>query len=109
MPRLIETAKPFVVGIRSESTAFLISIQSGLCRRARILGGEGLVGHGIGQIYENPRYQTMDLREEGPRLRKGMTLAVNMINGAHEVVTLHDSWTVVTEMAAFLPMNILLQ
>ena len=60
---------------------------------------KALVGHGIGQaMHEEPQIPNYRPPGRGPRLREGMTLAIEpMINaGAHEVVTLHDGWTVVT-------------
>lgn len=60
---------------------------------------KALVGHGIGQaMHEEPQIPNYGPPGRGPRLREGMTLAIEpMINaGAHEVVTLHDGWTVVT-------------
>ncbi|MHB9095546.1 MAG: type I methionyl aminopeptidase, partial [Eubacteriales bacterium] len=57
------------------------------------------VGHGIGcQMHEEPQIPNFGRPGRGPRLRPGMTLAIEpMVNqGTHEVVTLGDSWTVVT-------------
>lgn len=58
------------------------------------------VGHGIGsQMHEEPQIPNFGRPGRGPRLRPGMTLAIEpMVNqGAHEVVTLGDNWTVVTK------------
>lgn len=58
-----------------------------------------LVGHGIGRnIHEDPQIPNYGLPGRGPRLKPGMTLAIEpMINaGTHEVKTLNDNWTVVT-------------
>ena len=57
------------------------------------------VGHGIGQqMHEDPQIPNFGSPGRGPRLRKGMTLAIEpMINeGTYEVDTLDDGWTVVT-------------
>ncbi|MBS3976383.1 MAG: type I methionyl aminopeptidase [Syntrophomonadaceae bacterium] len=58
------------------------------------------VGHGIGRkMHEEPQVPNFGLPGRGPRLREGMTLAIEpMINmGTHEVYTLADNWTVVTK------------
>lgn len=57
------------------------------------------VGHGIGRnMHEDPQVPNYGLPGRGPRLKAGMTLAIEpMINaGTHEVKTLSDNWTVVT-------------
>ncbi|WP_425059830.1 Methionine aminopeptidase 1 [Sporomusa carbonis] len=57
------------------------------------------VGHGIGRnMHEDPQVPNYGLPGRGPRLKSGMTLAIEpMINaGTHEVKTLSDNWTVVT-------------
>ena len=59
-----------------------------------------LVGHGIGtHLHEEPEIPNFRKRNRGPKLRAGMTLAVEpMINaGGHEVLWLDDDWTVITE------------
>lgn len=58
------------------------------------------VGHGIGQeMHEEPQIPNFGRPGHGPRLQKGMTLAVEpMVNmGTYKVKTLLDNWTVVTE------------
>lgn len=58
------------------------------------------VGHGVGQnLHEDPSVPNFGLPGKGPRLKPGMTLAVEpMVNaGARHVKTLGDNWTVVTE------------
>lgn len=58
------------------------------------------VGHGIGQdMHEDPQIPNFGPPGKGPRLRKGMTLAIEpMVNqGTHEIVTLDDNWTVITK------------
>lgn len=57
------------------------------------------VGHGIGRnMHEDPQVPNYGAPGRGPRLKPGMTLAIEpMINmGTHEVRTLDDGWTVVT-------------
>lgn len=58
-----------------------------------------LVGHGIGSsFHEEPQVPNYGKPKRGPRLVKGMTLAIEpMINmGRPEIRTLDDKWTVVT-------------
>ncbi|HOV80682.1 MAG TPA: type I methionyl aminopeptidase [Bacillota bacterium] len=57
------------------------------------------VGHGIGRkMHEEPQVPNFGKPGRGPRLRAGMTLAIEpMINmGTYEVKTLSNNWTVVT-------------
>ncbi len=57
------------------------------------------VGHGIGRnLHEDPQIPNFGTPGRGPRLRAGMTLAIEpMVNeGGHEVVILDDEWTAVT-------------
>ncbi len=56
-------------------------------------------GHGIGrQMHEEPQIPNYGLRNEGPVLRKGMTLAIEpMVNaGGWRTKVSDDQWTVVT-------------
>ncbi|MDA3847730.1 MAG: type I methionyl aminopeptidase [Vallitaleaceae bacterium] len=58
-----------------------------------------LVGHGIGtQMHEEPQIPNFKTIGRGPRLEKGMVLAIEpMVNfGRYEVRILADDWTVVT-------------
>lgn len=58
------------------------------------------VGHGIGRkMHEDPQIPNYGSAGRGPRLKSGMTLAIEpMINlGTHEVKTLDDDWTVITK------------
>lgn len=58
------------------------------------------VGHGIGRsLHEDPQIPNFGKRGMGPKLKKGMTLAIEpMVNaGTHEVVILSDGWTAVTK------------
>lgn len=57
------------------------------------------VGHGIGRkMHEDPPIPNYGAKGRGPRLRPGMTLAIEpMVNiGTYDVVMLDDDWTVVT-------------
>jgi methionyl aminopeptidase len=58
------------------------------------------VGHGIGrELHEEPQIPNFGKPGEGPRLREGMTLAIEpMVNaGGWEVDILGDGWTAVTK------------
>jgi len=57
------------------------------------------VGHGIGrELHEEPQVPNYGIPGHGPRLKEGMTLAIEpMVNaGSHEVRILDDGWTAVT-------------
>jgi methionyl aminopeptidase len=57
------------------------------------------VGHGIGRnLHEDPQIPNFGSPGRGPRLRSGMTLAIEpMVNeGGHEVVVIDDGWTAMT-------------
>ena len=57
------------------------------------------VGHGIGKnLHEEPQIPNFGSPHQGPRLEKGMVLALEpMVNeGTYEVRVLSDAWTVVT-------------
>lgn len=57
------------------------------------------VGHGIGrQMHEEPQIPNYGQPGQGPRLKRGMALAIEpMVNaGSHEVRVLSDGWTAVT-------------
>ncbi|NLV92209.1 MAG: type I methionyl aminopeptidase [Firmicutes bacterium] len=61
------------------------------------------VGHGIGRsMHEAPQIPNYGLPGRGPRLKAGMTLAIEpMLNlGTHKVRVLENKWTVVTEDGA---------
>ncbi|MBW6511720.1 MAG: type I methionyl aminopeptidase [Desulfuromonadaceae bacterium] len=58
------------------------------------------VGHGIGKrLHEAPQVPNFGLPGQGPRLKAGMTLAIEpMINaGCPEIRILSDGWTAVTQ------------
>lgn len=57
------------------------------------------VGHGIGsEMHEEPQIPNYGKAGKGPRLQKGMTLAIEpmIVEGSYEVEVLQDDWTVVT-------------
>ena len=57
------------------------------------------VGHGVGaQLHEEPEVRNFGAPGHGPRMLKGMTLAIEpMVNqGTYDVVVLKDKWTTVT-------------
>lgn len=57
-------------------------------------------GHGVGQnMHEDPAVPNYVGRRKGPRLQKGMTLAIEpMVNqGTYDVHVLDNGWTVVTD------------
>ncbi len=58
------------------------------------------VGHGIGRaLHEDPQIPNFGTASTGPKLKKGMTLAIEpMVNaGTYEVKILADGWTAVTK------------
>ncbi|MEK7060968.1 MAG: type I methionyl aminopeptidase [Patescibacteria group bacterium] len=63
---------------------------------------QSLVGHGVGKnLHEEPEvpgFLSLPI-EETPILKKGMTIAVEVIYnmGGHEVVLGSDNWTIITE------------
>ncbi|HEV2128611.1 MAG TPA: type I methionyl aminopeptidase [Thermomicrobiales bacterium] len=60
---------------------------------------EGYGGHGIGrQMWEEPHIPNLESPDHGPRMRAGMTLAIEpMLNlGNKATRVLDDNWTVVT-------------
>lgn len=60
---------------------------------------DALVGHGVGSnLHEDPEVPNFETARRGPKLKKGMTIAIEpMITaGDYEVEWLSDEWTVVT-------------
>ncbi len=58
------------------------------------------VGHGIGRsLHEEPQIPNFGKPGEGPRLKEGMTLAIEpMVNaGSWEVIIENDGWTAITK------------
>jgi methionyl aminopeptidase len=60
---------------------------------------KAFVGHGVGRdLHEEPQIPNYGVPNKGPRLKKGMVLAIEpMVNiGSHEVRILEDGWTAIT-------------
>jgi methionyl aminopeptidase len=58
-----------------------------------------LCGHGVGRfLHEDPSIPNFGKKGTGPKLKNGMTLAIEpMVNaGKYEVITASDGWTIVT-------------
>ncbi len=98
------TKQSFYEGIKYARSGYRLSdishaIQSYVEKRGYSIVRE-YVGHGIGQsMHEDPQIPNYGPPGKGPRLRPGMTLAIEpMVNeGTHEIVTLDDNWTVITK------------
>jgi len=58
-----------------------------------------LCGHGVGKfLHEDPSIPNFGKKGTGPKLKNGMTLAIEpMVNaGKYDVVTAKDGWTIIT-------------
>ncbi|MCK7520048.1 MAG: M24 family metallopeptidase [Ignavibacteriales bacterium] len=58
-----------------------------------------MCGHGVGKfLHEEPAVPNYGDRGTGPKLKKGMTIAIEpMVNtGTYKVKTAKDGWTVLT-------------
>ena len=58
-----------------------------------------LCGHGVGKfLHEDPSIPNFGRKGTGPKLKNGMTLAIEpMVNaGKYEVITAKDGWTIIT-------------
>ena len=101
---LIETAeKAFFDGIAFAKEGYRLSDISNAIQKT--VEGEGFgvirdfVGHGIGSdMNEDPQIPNYGKPGKGPRLQKGMTLAIEpmITQGSYEVDVLQDNWTAVT-------------
>lgn len=102
--KLIEvTRQSFYEGIKfAKEGNYLFEISAAIGRYAAGFGYgvvRELCGHGIGtHLHEDPEIPNYPLMRKGPKLRAGMTLAIEpMINmGTEKVKWLDDDWTVVT-------------
>ncbi len=59
-----------------------------------------LCGHGVGKkLHEDPQIPNYGKRGTGPKIKNGMTLAIEpMVNaGTYEVIIANDGWTVLTK------------
>jgi methionyl aminopeptidase len=118
-----DTASTVAVGMIDERTEKLLRVTENALRRAIAIASEGVrlgdvcaeveeeavanqfsvvrefVGHGVGRkLHEEPQVPNYGKRGSGPRLKAGMTLAIEpMINaGTAAVRLLDDGWTVCT-------------
>ncbi len=118
-----DTASTVAVGMIDERTEKLLQVTENALRLAITLAHDGVrlgdicsaiedeaarnhfsvvrefVGHGVGRkLHEEPQVPNYGKRGSGPRLRSGMTLAIEpMINlGTASVRLLDDGWTVCT-------------
>lgn len=101
---LIETAeKAFFDGVAFAKEGYRLSDISNAIQKT--VEGEGFgvirdfVGHGIGSdMHEDPQIPNYGKPGKGPRLQKGMTLAIEpmITQGSYEVDVLQDNWTAVT-------------
>ena len=102
--RLIDvTRDSFFVGIREATKGHRVSDISHAIQTYVESNGfsvvRSFVGHGIGRkLHEDPEVPNFGAAGRGPRLLKGMTLAIEpMVNaGVHDVHILRDGWTVLT-------------
>lgn len=102
--KLIEvTQESFFRGIRyARDGCHLYDISAAVEEYAR-QNGCGVVrelcGHGIGtRLHESPEIPNFKMRRKGPKLKAGMTLAIEpmLTAGEEEVRWMADGWTVVT-------------
>ena len=102
--RLIrETRQCFFEALRFAREGYRVSDISAAVQSYAESEGYGVVrdfvGHGVGHVmHEEPEVPNFGKPGHGPRLIRGMTIAVEpMINaGGYAVKTLQDGWTVVT-------------
>ena len=102
--RLIDVTKEsFFVGIKEATKGHRVSDISHAIQTYVESNGfsvvRSFVGHGIGRkLHEDPEVPNFGAAGRGPRLLKGMTLAIEpMVNaGVHDVRVLKDGWTVLT-------------
>lgn len=103
--RLIEvTRQSFYEGIKNAYTTNRLGDISAAIQNHVETNGfsvvRDFVGHGIGQkMHEEPQIPNYKTQVKGPKLVKGLTLAIEpMVNqGTHKVKTLSNRWTVVTQ------------
>jgi methionyl aminopeptidase len=99
--RVTENALERAIRIAHESTRLgdICAEIEDEARRNRFSVVREFVGHGVGRkLHEEPQIPNYGKRGSGPRLKPGMTLAIEpMINlGTAAVRLLDDGWTVVT-------------
>lgn len=101
---LIETAeKAFWNGIAYAKEGYRLSDISHAVQKTVEAEGFGVirdfVGHGIGsEMHEDPQIPNVGKPGKGPRLQRGMTLAIEpmITEGSWEIDVLADDWTAVT-------------
>lgn len=98
------TEEALYIGIRHAVAGNRVSdISAAIQRHAESSGFSvvrAFVGHGIGRsLHEDPQVPNFGEPGRGPRLKAGMTLAIEpMVNaGAADVAILDDGWTAVTD------------
>jgi len=98
------TRESFFEGMKyAKEGNYLFEISAAIGRYANSHGYgvvRDLCGHGIGTaLHESPEIPNYEMIRRGPKLRAGMTLAIEpMINmGTWQVDFLDDGWTVVTK------------
>jgi len=104
MQRLLKvTEESLYIGIEQAISGNRLGDISSSIQRYAEKHGYGVVrdyvGHGIGRsMHEAPQIPNFGSPGRGPRLKPGMTLAIEpMLNmGTYQVKTLSDNWTVVT-------------
>jgi methionyl aminopeptidase len=103
--RLVEAARrSFFKGLEQVREGNRLSDVSAAVQRAVEADGFSVirqfVGHGIGRaLHEEPQIPNFGAPGRGPRLRPGMTLAIEpmIAAGGWEVEVLEDGWTAVTK------------
>lgn len=103
--RLIEVAESaFYRGLEELKIGYRLSDVSAAIQQEVEKAGFSVirtfVGHGIGRsLHEEPQLPNFGLPGHGPRLKKGLTLAIEpMIAAGHwEVEVLDDGWTAITK------------
>ena len=103
--RLIDTAKEcFYEGIKHARHRNNLNLICTAIEETAHKGGyfiaEEFIGHGIGRnLHEEPDIPNFKMDKRGPRLYKGMTLAIEpMINiGTTKAKILQDGWTAITK------------
>ncbi len=101
---LIEiTRKSFYEGIKFAKEGYRLSDISHAIQKCVEKEGfsvvRDFVGHGVGRdMHEDPQIPNFGEPDKGPRLKKGMTFAIEpMVNeGKYHVLMLENNWTVIT-------------
>ncbi|MDW7667256.1 MAG: type I methionyl aminopeptidase [Bacillota bacterium] len=102
--KLIEvTRKSFYEGIKFAKEGYRLSDISHAIQKCVEKEGfsvvRDFVGHGVGRdMHEDPQIPNFGEPNKGPRLKKGMTFAIEpMVNeGKYHVLMMENNWTVIT-------------